>query len=152
MVRGWKFWIWKVNELYCPCSENKGADQLRSYREADLLLCFSPMQIIVFPMRRLSCHITFQDQELKVVLQLVPRPTRPHQLKTHGLNKVKVSRPGTNLLLNNNNISSSNQVALTSLVTQCHGCSSKPERRGRQLSLNLLSPGRRPRYSQDSPL
>ena len=26
--------------LYYPCSENKGADQLRGYREADLHLCF----------------------------------------------------------------------------------------------------------------
>ena len=26
--------------MYDPCSENKGADQLRSYCEADLRLCF----------------------------------------------------------------------------------------------------------------
>ena len=26
--------------LYCPCSENKGADQLRCCHEADLCLCF----------------------------------------------------------------------------------------------------------------
>ena len=26
--------------LYYPCSENKGADQLRGYREADLRVCF----------------------------------------------------------------------------------------------------------------
>ena len=26
--------------LFYPCSENKGADQLRGYREADLRLCF----------------------------------------------------------------------------------------------------------------
>ena len=26
--------------MYYPCSENKGADQLRVYREADLRLCF----------------------------------------------------------------------------------------------------------------
>ena len=25
MARGWKFWIQKVEELYCLCSENKGA-------------------------------------------------------------------------------------------------------------------------------
>ena len=30
MVRGWKFWIWKLEELYYQSSENKGADQLRS--------------------------------------------------------------------------------------------------------------------------
>ena len=28
IVRGWKFWIQNVAELYCPCSENKGANQL----------------------------------------------------------------------------------------------------------------------------
>ena len=33
------------------CSENKGADQLRGYREADLRLCFRIyMQIVDFPM------------------------------------------------------------------------------------------------------
>ena len=26
--------------MYYPCSENKDADQLRGYREADLRLCF----------------------------------------------------------------------------------------------------------------
>ena len=30
--------------MYYPCSENKGADQLRGYREADLRLCFLHMQ------------------------------------------------------------------------------------------------------------
>ena len=27
MARGWKFWFQKVQELYYPCSKNKGADQ-----------------------------------------------------------------------------------------------------------------------------
>ena len=27
-ARGWKFWIFKVEELHYPSSENKGADQL----------------------------------------------------------------------------------------------------------------------------
>ena len=39
MVRGWKFRI-SIEELYYPCSENKDADQLRSYRETDLRLWF----------------------------------------------------------------------------------------------------------------
>ena len=47
--RGWKFWIKKVEELYYPCSENKGADQLRSYCEADLCLCFHLCRLLVFP-------------------------------------------------------------------------------------------------------
>ena len=49
MVGGWKFWIKKVEVLYYPCSENKGADQLRSYCEADLRLCFRPCRLFVFP-------------------------------------------------------------------------------------------------------
>ena len=40
MARGLKFWIQKVEGFFFPRSENKGADQLRDYREADLLLCF----------------------------------------------------------------------------------------------------------------
>ena len=39
-ARGLKFRIKEVEGLYYPCSENKGADQLRGYREADLRLCF----------------------------------------------------------------------------------------------------------------
>ena len=38
MVRGCKFWILKVEELYYLCSEHKCADHLRSYCEADLRL------------------------------------------------------------------------------------------------------------------
>ena len=36
-------------ELYYPSSENKGADQLRGYREADLRLCFRLRRLLVFP-------------------------------------------------------------------------------------------------------
>ena len=39
-ARDLKFRIWEVDGSYYPCSENKGADQLRGYREADLRLCF----------------------------------------------------------------------------------------------------------------
>ena len=50
MVRSFKFWIRKVEELYYPCSENKDADQLRSYCEADLHLCFRLGRLLVFPL------------------------------------------------------------------------------------------------------
>ena len=54
MARGLKFRI-KVGEgLYYPCSENKDADQLRGYREADLHL-FSHVQKSGFLMARLIC-------------------------------------------------------------------------------------------------
>ena len=39
----------EVEEVYYPCSENKGADQLRGYREADLRLCFRLCRLLVFP-------------------------------------------------------------------------------------------------------
>ena len=35
------------------CSENKGADQLRGYREADLRLCFRLCKLLGFLMRQL---------------------------------------------------------------------------------------------------
>ena len=34
-------------ELYYLCSENKGDDQLRGYREADLRLCFRICKMLV---------------------------------------------------------------------------------------------------------
>ena len=37
--------------LYFQCSENKGADQLRGYREADLRLCFRICKNLVFSQR-----------------------------------------------------------------------------------------------------
>ena len=37
--------------MYYPCSENKGADQLRGYREADLRLCFRICKMPVFSRR-----------------------------------------------------------------------------------------------------
>ena len=39
-ARSLKFRFYGDEKLYYPCSENKGADQLRSYCEADLRLCF----------------------------------------------------------------------------------------------------------------
>ena len=37
--------------MYYPCGENKGADQLRSYCEADLRLCFRIRKNPVFSWR-----------------------------------------------------------------------------------------------------
>ena len=37
--------------MYYPCSENKGADQPRGYREADLRLCFRICKKPVFSRR-----------------------------------------------------------------------------------------------------
>ena len=35
--------------MYYPSSENKGNDQLRGYRKADLRLCFHLCRLLVFP-------------------------------------------------------------------------------------------------------
>ena len=35
-----KFWLFVEEKMYYLSSENKGADQLHSYYEADLCLCF----------------------------------------------------------------------------------------------------------------
>ena len=48
-ARSSKFRIRVEEELYYPSSENKGADQLRGYREADLRLCFRLCRLLVFP-------------------------------------------------------------------------------------------------------
>ena len=48
-ARSLKFWRLVEEELFYPSSENKGADQLRGYREADLRLCFRLCRLFVFP-------------------------------------------------------------------------------------------------------
>ena len=60
MARGLKFWIKIVEGLYYPYSKNKGADQLRGYREADLRLCFRICKKPVFS-RRGSYSSILQD-------------------------------------------------------------------------------------------
>ena len=56
MARGLKFRIQVEEELYYPCSENNGADQLRGYREADLRLCFRICKYPVFSRRGSNRH------------------------------------------------------------------------------------------------
>ena len=56
-ARSLKFRIKVEEELYYPSSENKGADQLRGYREADLRLCFRLCRLLVFP-----CGGSFYDK------------------------------------------------------------------------------------------
>ena len=47
-VRSLKFRILEEDGLCYTCSENKGADQLRGYCEADLRLCFRIYRLLVF--------------------------------------------------------------------------------------------------------
>ena len=72
MARGLKFSIYEVEGLYCLCSENKGTDQLRGYREADLLLCF---RICKKPDLHDATHVkvTYQANPSKAVVG-VERP------------------------------------------------------------------------------
>ena len=51
MARGLKFRIYEVEGLYYLCSENKGANQLCGYLEADLRLCFRICKKPVFSRR-----------------------------------------------------------------------------------------------------
>ena len=48
-ARSLNFRIYVEEELYYRSSENKGSDQLRGYREADLRLCFRLCRFLVFP-------------------------------------------------------------------------------------------------------
>ena len=48
IARNLKFRIQEEEGLYFPSSENKGSDQLRSYRVADLRLCFCICRLLVF--------------------------------------------------------------------------------------------------------
>ena len=56
-ARSLKFWIKKVEELHYPCSKNKGAGQLRDYREADLRLCFRIWKLLVFSLGHSSVTV-----------------------------------------------------------------------------------------------
>ena len=51
IARDLKFRIWEVEGWYYPRSENKDADQLRGYCEADLRLCFRICKNPVFSSR-----------------------------------------------------------------------------------------------------
>ena len=75
MVRGSKLWISKVEELYYPCSGNKGADQLRMISFAVIAPLFSPMQIVGFPMRRI---ILYFNRCPKVILLRGPEGLTMH--------------------------------------------------------------------------
>ena len=48
--------------MYYPCSENKGADQLRGYCEADLHLCFRICKKTVFSQRGSFQNEHFNDK------------------------------------------------------------------------------------------
>ena len=61
MARGLKFRIKKVEGLYFLCSENRDADQLRGYREADLRLCFRICKMLVFSRRGSNSFLSLPE-------------------------------------------------------------------------------------------
>ena len=66
MARGLKFWIWKAEGLFYPSGENKGADQLRGHREADLRLCFRICENPVFSRRGSIMSSEFPTSSIKL--------------------------------------------------------------------------------------
>ena len=65
-------YIYKVEGLYYLCSENKGADQLRGHREADLRLCFRICKKPVFSQRGSNVVLTeIVPQKLIVLLYVL---------------------------------------------------------------------------------
>ena len=71
-ARSLKFRIKVGEELYYPSSENKGADQLRGYREADLRLCFRQGRLLVFPCGGSYYH--YKNPELVLFLHSRSEP------------------------------------------------------------------------------
>ena len=69
MDRGLKFRIKEEEGLYYLCSENKGADQLRGYREADLRLCFRISKKPVFSRRgsNVVCKMLYRMTLLSII-------------------------------------------------------------------------------------
>ena len=91
MARGLKFRIEVVEGFNYPYSENKGADQLRGYREADLRLCFCICKNPVFSRRGsniliiLSIPTGFSGQRKQTQIRLIEVKSVQglHILKSH---------------------------------------------------------------------
>ena len=69
--------------MYYPYSENKGADQLRSYREADLRLCFFRICINLVFSRRGSYSWHYDDAaDFVFPMFNTGPPTRYHSFRS----------------------------------------------------------------------
>ena len=68
--------------MYYPCSENKGTDQLRSYCEADLRLCFRLCRLLGFPCCDSFYHCVLVDIDVSDESGNIKNLRDPHlQLK-----------------------------------------------------------------------
>ena len=74
--------------MYYPWSENKGADQIRGYYEADPAPLFSPMQIVSFPMRRLLFCSAFKVPHDTYECPIIIGTFRPISIKKRMGNRV----------------------------------------------------------------
>ena len=63
--------------MYYPSSGNKGADQLRGYREADLRLCFRLCRLLVFPWGGSFDSFQVRDQAQQLLLKLMMPASTP---------------------------------------------------------------------------
>ena len=70
--------------MYYPSSENKGADQLRGYREADLRLCFRLCKLLVFPC---GGSIMYSYIPISGLIQNVERSLFHDVAQIHAMNK-----------------------------------------------------------------
>ena len=61
MARSLKFWIWEVEGLCYPCSENKGSDQLRDQITAKLICVF----VFVYA----KCWFSHDTAHLSIILR-----------------------------------------------------------------------------------
>ena len=97
-ARSLKFWSKVEEELYYLSSENKGADQLRGYRGADLRLCFRICRLLVFP-RGGSYTGSGGSDMIKKFFQRYVKPLikhlssvmRKHQQLAYARTKVQIS-------------------------------------------------------------
>ena len=99
MARGLKFHIQEEDELCYQYSENKGADQLRGYREADLRLCFRICKKPVF-----SLCGSYVSPQLRLLLAHLSRRLIG-ELIVYQLSGVR--RPSASVVVHNAQTSSS---------------------------------------------
>ena len=79
--------------MYYPSSENKGADQLRGYREADLRLCFRLCRLLVFPRGGSNKHL-----QLIMSLQTRKKTTYGQRASELGATLPTVANPDKHIL------------------------------------------------------
>ena len=79
--------------MYYPCSENKGADQLRGYRKADLRLCFrigkNPVfsrcgsYLLIVVAKTKEAVVLFQHDRSKMLNRALHHNTKNESIRQH---------------------------------------------------------------------